>query len=247
MSLLSRLRGRLRLGTRLGLRDRPSPPGLVSYSQVGEDLIAAHALRELGIEKPSYLDIGAHHPVELSNTYLFYLRGGRGVLVEPDPARHSLFRAVRPEDTLLGVGVAAESGEADFYVMSSPTLNTFSKKEAEYAISTGEHRIEQVVRLPVVGINELLERHGRPNLVSVDVEGLDFEILRAWDFEGFRPEVLIVETGTYTLVRGGERQREEIFELMEAAGYFRYGLTWINSVFVDWRVWDLRGPGAQGD
>lgn len=231
MAVMNRLLARL--------RPRPVAPGRPSYSQSGEDLIADYALRELKIERPAYLDIGAHHPFELSNTYLFYTRGARGLLVEPDPANHAAFKYYRPFDELLGAGVGAKSGEADFYLMAIPTSNTFSKKDAEFSASAGGNRIERVVTLPVVGVNDLLEKYGRPNLVSLDVEGLDGEILDAWDFERHRPEVLIVESATYTHVRGGERKRGEIFERMRSCDYFVYGDTWINSVFVDRRVWDL--------
>lgn len=232
---------RTRLARLLSLINGGDEPLLrVSYAQTGEDIIVDYIFQELGIARPSYLDIGAHHPTFLSNTYFFYQRGAQGVLVEPDPALAPAFRVSRPMDTLLGVGVGPQSGEADFYVMSEPTLNTFSKEEAERNQRGGKAGIERVLPLRVVGINELLEQYGCPNLVSLDIEGLDAELLNAWNFERFRPEVVIVETATYTHVRGGERKRPEIFERMKAAEYFTYGDTYINSIFVDWRIWDLR-------
>ncbi|MFM6249337.1 MAG: hypothetical protein ACKPEQ_09345, partial [Dolichospermum sp.] len=57
----------------------------ISYSQCGEDLIINFIFNNLGIINPSYLDIGAHHPTYLSNTYSFYRKGCQGVCVEPDP------------------------------------------------------------------------------------------------------------------------------------------------------------------
>ena len=58
----------------------------ISYSQCGEDLILKQLFTALGIGKVNYLDIGAHHPTCLNNTYLFYGYGGHGVCVEPDPS-----------------------------------------------------------------------------------------------------------------------------------------------------------------
>ena len=57
----------------------------ISYSQLGEDLIIEFVFNGIGINKINYLDIGAHHPIEINNTYLFYLKGSYGVLIEPDP------------------------------------------------------------------------------------------------------------------------------------------------------------------
>ena len=59
--------------------------GPLTYAQFGEDLILANAFALRGIEKPSFLDIGAHHPVHCSNTALLYARGARGVCVEANP------------------------------------------------------------------------------------------------------------------------------------------------------------------
>jgi glycosyltransferase involved in cell wall biosynthesis len=56
----------------------------ISYSQCGEDIIIDFLLTWLKIKNPTYLDIGANDPVKLSNTYYFYKKGSRGVLIEPD-------------------------------------------------------------------------------------------------------------------------------------------------------------------
>ncbi|MGB5027475.1 MAG: hypothetical protein WBO38_03165, partial [Chitinophagaceae bacterium] len=39
-----------------------------SYSQSGEDIIVSYLFERMGIKKPTYLDIGANHPIALSNT-----------------------------------------------------------------------------------------------------------------------------------------------------------------------------------
>jgi FkbM family methyltransferase len=194
----------------------------------------------LKIEHPTYLDIGAHHPTWLSNTYHFYEKGCCGVLVEADPGLADELRRVRPRDTVLNVGVGSEGGEADFYMMSAPTLNTFSRKAAEHSQSVSSHRIERVVRLPLLGVNEIVERYYStcPNFVSIDVEGMDLEIVRTFDFNRFRPEVFCVETTTYAEDRT-EQKVPEIIRWMEGKDYFVYGDTHINTVFVDRPAWGV--------
>src|SRR5436305_366883 len=176
--------------------------GRTSYSQCGEDLILEHILSEyLHITQPSYLDLGAHHPTYLSNTYRFYQKGGRGVCVEPDPVLFAPLQTARPRDVCLNVGVgASEAGEAEFYVMSCRTLNTFSRQEAERYQSYGTHRIQEIVKVPLLSVNTILEKYfgSRPDFVSLDVEGLDLEILESFDFLKFRPHAFCVETLTYT-------------------------------------------------
>ncbi len=204
-----------------------------SYAQAGEDRIASHALQSMRVENPSYLDLGAHHPTSLSNTYLFYVRGCSGVCVEADPDLLKRIRRRRGRDTCLNAAIAPEDGSVQFHVMDATTLSTVSDASIEGYRRLG-HRVVRTVEVPAVSPTTVLDRYFDrvPNLVSLDVEGADEQIIRAWDFERFRPEIFIVETLEYT-EEGSETKRPEISELMEAVGYFAYGETFVNTVFVD--------------
>lgn len=56
-----------------------------SYAGNGEDLIILGWLRnyDCDLARIRYVDVGANHPTFLSNTYLLYEAGARGVLIEP--------------------------------------------------------------------------------------------------------------------------------------------------------------------
>ena len=215
-------------------------PGKLSYAQQGEDIALWQILVfALGIEQPTYMDIGAHHPVFNNNTYLLYERGSRGVLVEPNPGLHGVLEQVRPRDVLVraGIGATAQS-EADFYIIGGSEdaqLNTFSREQAEALItrSKGHYRIERVMKIPLLGINDLMRKHwnGPPNLLSLDTEGYDLPILRSLDFERLRPDVICVET----LEIGGRRVLKEIMQLMAQKGYDARGGSFVNTIFVDRR------------
>jgi FkbM family methyltransferase len=216
-----------------------------SFAQCGEDLILQHLFMVLGIKPVRYLDIGAHHPTYLSNTWLFYQQGYRGVCVEPDPALFREFSKKRPRDTNLNCGVGVEAGEADFFVMSTPTLNTFSIADAERYQARGQHRITKTIRLKLNTVNDIVAQHfadspsKAPNLVSLDVEGLDYAILQSFDFAAYRPEVFCLETLTFTEDKS-QRKLTEIIELMQGHGYMVYADTYINTIFVDAAVWRKR-------
>ena len=213
----------------------------ISYSQCGEDLILHQLFTALGIGKVSYLDIGAHHPTYLNNTYLFYGCGGHGVCVEPDPSLFKEFGKKRSHDVNLNCGVGVSPGEADFFVMSENTLNTFSKAEAERYQSYGQQRIAKTIKVELKTIHDILGAHfvGCPNLVSLDVEGMDYQILQSLDFKKYRPEVFCLETLTYTEDKS-ERKLTEIISLMQTNGYLAYADTYINTIFVDTAVWRNR-------
>jgi FkbM family methyltransferase len=223
------------------LRHKYSENAKISYAQCGEDLILQHLFLALGVANVEYLDIGAHHPTHLSNTYLFYKGGGRGVCVEPDPSLFEEFVKRRPRDINLNCGVGIDSGDAEFFLMSSSTLNTFSRAEAERYQSYGKQRILKTIRVPLKSVNEILETNCKscPNLVSLDVEGMEYPILLDFDFRRFRPEVFCLETLTYTEDRS-ETKLTDIIDLMHSNGYLTYADTYINTIFVDGAAWKGR-------
>ncbi len=213
--------------------------GRVSYAQAGEDLILALIFESLGVAHPVYLDIGANHPRRFSNTYLFYRWGGRGVLVEPDPGLVPRLRRARPRDLTLGVGIAPQPGQLEFFRMSEPVLNTFSREEAESLASQG-HRIVARVTVPVITIGEALAHCLRtPDLISLDIEGMDEAVLASLDFVRYRPLVLCIETITYSTTGEG-RKLSGILELMRENGYMNFADTHINTIFVDEQRWRRR-------
>ena len=212
----------------------------ISYSQCGEDLIVRYVFDMLNIANPTYLDIGAHDPTYLSNTKLFYDAGSRGVNVEPDPSLFAAFVAKRPLDVNLNVGVADRAGVLPFVVMIPPTLNTFSRESADAAVEEGNGgvSIEKVVDIQVRTIDDIIARHlpGGPDFLSVDVEGLDLEILKSLNYARHRPKVICVETLTFACGTKGAKV-PEIGAWLESQGYFLYADTYLNTIFVDRRVW----------
>lgn len=229
-----------------GLRRRLTETSRVSYAQCGEDLIIDFLFSTLKPERVRYLDIGAHHPTHLSNTYFFYERGANGVCVEPDAALAQAFAKARPRDRCLNIGIGPQDGVADFFHMTTSTLNTFSREQAERYRSYGNQRIERVARVPIRNINAVIGENfdGAPELVSLDVEGLDLAVLQSLDFSRYRPLVFCVETLSYT-ENQTERKLDEIISWMKRQGYMLYADTYINSIFVDGGVWRKRGgPGS---
>jgi FkbM family methyltransferase len=219
-------------------KSRPS----VSFSQSGEDLIIRFIFNALRITEPTYLDIGAYHPIHFSNTYLFYKNGSCGVCVEPDPQLIAAFRRRRPWDICINIGIGVgQKTTADFYILSSKTLNTFSKSEAEKYAGYGQ-LIEKVIPIPLATINEILNNYfseKAPNFISLDIEGLDLEVIKTLDFSKYRPEVFCIETLTYTEDKTEEKV-SQIVDYMKSKDYFVYADTYINTIFVDRTAWGER-------
>lgn len=208
-----------------------------SYSQSGEDIIVSFLLDMIsGSTQKKYLDIGANHPFHLSNTALLYKKGGHGVLVEPDPYFAMLLRKKRPRDKVVECGVHF-SGEtkADFYVMDSPTLNTFSEQEMQRYVGMG-HKVTDKLKVNLLDINRILESSGELDFFNIDIEGLDFIILQMINFEKYRPKCICVESITYEINREPQKLKD-LLSFMSSKDYVLYADTFINSIFVDKHQW----------
>lgn len=214
----------------------------VSYSQCGEDLIVHFLLNWMQLPTIRYLDLGANDPVKFNNTYLLYTLGHRGVLVEADQDLAKKIRDIRPEDTCVAKAVTVTSDkQVEFYKMSADTLSTTQSETAERYERETEHQLSLKMTIEACHINTLLEEHfgqKAPDFVSLDVEGLDLALIRAWNFERWRPAVFCIETLTYTQNQTAIKIRE-IFETMEKAGYQVYADTYINTIFLDRSVKEI--------
>jgi FkbM family methyltransferase len=225
------------------LREAFIPFNKASYSDRGEDLIVAGIFDQIGITRPFYIDIGANDPIYRNNTYHFYRRGSRGVLVEPNPMLADKLARKRPGDICLAQGVGKPSDSPlTFYVFDNSALSTFSLEQARHVEKSSEYRVVSELKVPIVGINEIFEKYGGNGLhyISVDCEGLDLDILKSIHFDRFRPALFCVET-TLPQPQGAGRnfmgaKIPEILDTMAAQGYWAIADSSINTIFVDSKV-----------
>jgi hypothetical protein len=116
--------------------------------------------------------------------------------------------------------------------MSARSLNTFSKEEAERLVAQGEFRISEVKKIKTININKLFEKYFIPDFLSIDVEGIDFEIIQSINFNLNRPKVICVETAEFSPVPPGIKVYESI-DFLKEKGYIFYADTYNNSIFLD--------------
>ncbi|HTR30432.1 MAG TPA: FkbM family methyltransferase [Puia sp.] len=212
----------------------------LSFSQCGEDLLIDYIFELRGVRMPTYLDIGAHDPFYLNNTAIFYLRGCRGINIEANPRLIGKFKKKRKEDINLNIGISDQAGVLDFYIMADSTLSTFSREESESMIREG-HKPAGVKKIELMTVKSVLDKYNGgifPDLLTIDVEGLDFKILQSIDFSEQYPKVICVEAAEYSPVGAGAR-RSELIDFLVAKGYYEYANTNLNAIMVKNEFWYL--------
>jgi len=207
-----------------------------TYSQCGEDIIMMNAFNEMGRKNITYVDIGTNEPKRGSNTFLFYKNGGKGICIEPNPSLFKKIKRVRKNDICLNMGITGENNRNSmiFYLLSTPVLSTFSKEQLKDCLDKG-FRIDKEIIIKTIGINAFFEEYfkdTKPDLVSIDTEGLDYEIVSSLDLKRFRPTIFCIETLTFDIGVNGKKT-ENIINLMKNNDYFIYADTHLNTIFID--------------
>lgn len=175
------------------------------YGQHAEDFVAFGLLKAMfpktRAREWSYIDIGANHPIRNSNTYLFYKRRASGVVVEPIPRLAELFRKHRERDTVICRGAKFDDSEsAVFFVAENDQLSTFSSEFLRaWKAKHGEGaEVLERIEVKLIDVEEIykyhfLEKNRKLYILSIDVEGMDFEVLSRINFDVVKTEILIIE------------------------------------------------------
>jgi FkbM family methyltransferase len=167
---------------------------MISYTRNFEDVMIGRALKH--IENGFYADIGAFQPVLDSNTYALYERGWRGIAIEPQTIFNELWQQHRPEDGLLNAAVGASDGETTLHrPKESNQAATIHTSIAQQYQSQGLNLVSETVAM--VSLNSVLTQlrpEGDIHLLSIDVEGAEYDVLLGLDLQRFRPWLLVIES-----------------------------------------------------
>lgn len=204
-----------------------------SYSQIGEDLILDYLLKYK--KNGFYVDVGAYHPIHISNTYKFYKRGWTGIQIEPNYERFLLFKKYRPNSINLNIGIGEKEGLAEFYNYEDSAYSTFSIETVELNKKLNL-QVSEIKKVPILRIGNVFSKYIKDQAIdfmSVDTEGLDLEVLKTNDWNLYRPHLIIVETTKTSDKIFGEKINNIYDPFMEGIGYKKIADTYLNSIYID--------------
>lgn len=178
-----------------------------SYSQNKEDL---KVLRYFKGRKGTLLEVGANDGTTLSNSKLMIESGWLAYLVEPSSVFKSLESLHKSNNKVvcLNYGVGEKEETVKFYESKNHVKNgtdlalvsSVNFKETKRWRDNGVEFTETEVKL--LPFKKLWDNEGQPtlNFISIDCEGLDWQILKQIDLKEVGCEVLCIEwNGNKTL------------------------------------------------
>ncbi len=165
----------------------------VSHAQNREDVLLWRALND--VERGRYIDLGAAEPVTDSVTYAFYQRGWSGINVEPVRTLFDQLQAERPRDINLNIGAGAVTGEQTLHELVGTGLSTFEGKEAE-RLSRSVGCDVRTAKTSIRTMGEVCRElnFDTAHFLKIDVEGMEEQALRGFDFDYCRPWIVVVES-----------------------------------------------------
>ncbi len=199
-----------------------------TYSQEGEDLILRKIFDKQ--EDGFYIDIGAHHPKRFSNTYYFYKKGWSGINIEARPGSKILFDKIRPRDINLEQAISSEPSELKYYMYNEPALNGFSLPNVNNLKDHPNYRIVKELNLLTERLDTILNNNINSersiDFMSVDVEGLDYDVIVSNNWNLYKPRIVLVEDPEYDFKLGSK-----ISKFLESNNYQIFARTFNTSFY----------------
>lgn len=192
------------------------------YGQNVEDFL----LWEFFDRKPQgfFVDIGAFDGQYLSNTLSFEEQGWTGICIEPLPFYFEQCQKNRPRSICIQAACVGDASIESIQIQSDK-LGVYS------GVSVDETEIEQSYRnrgwefegltqitVPAYTLNQVLDEHLPHNtpvdFISIDVEGVEIEVLSGLDLGRYAPRVLVMEANN-----SAEREKLNAY-LVDQQGYY---------------------------
>ena len=198
-----------------------------SYGHQGEDAVLQATLK--WVKNGTYVDVGAYHPVLYSNTYAFYKKGWNGIVIDPNSDMQKLYGLMRPRDVFVHSAVGQTVEEKTYYMFADGAYNSFDETRARSWKETRGLEVKETRTISFKPLAQILKEQNiaKIDFLNIDVEGLDFEVLKTHDWN-IETRVIAIEDETFNADKPGEN---EIYAYLHAKGYALIGLVGLTLLF----------------
>jgi FkbM family methyltransferase len=204
----------------------------IPSSQFWEDLILNYLIRK---DKWFYVDIWANDPRVWNNTYFFYKKWWKWISIEPNKDLIKNIKKIRPRDINLNIAIwntewVLKFYDIDIHGMSTCSIDTLEHYKKQWHIVSWTYDIS-VMPLSKV-LDEYLWSH-TIDILSIDVEGMDMDVLQSNDWARYQPEYIILETANYVSDQEpwSKENEAEFSNYLKEFWYSKIADTYVNSIY----------------
>lgn len=199
------------------------------FSQTGEDIVLSSIMKKVN---GFYIDVGCNDPVKLSNTFLFYLKGWRGITIDANEVLINKHKKIRKYDKAICAAISNEAKQVTFYKSTTSAVSTISEDFYNQHKGVWNYIETQTVKTTTLTslLDEYLEEGTKIDLLTVDVEGVDFEVLQGLDFKKYRPHVIIIEIHGVPIAA---IESSSVHQLLTKNFYRLHGFVIWNAYYID--------------
>ena len=182
----------------------------------GEDLFILEYFRKKN--NGFYIDVGCYHPIHINNTYLLHKKGWSGINIDIHQFSIDLFNYLRPDDVNLNCAISNKNEVTEmFYQKELSQISTIEKQQAKIAFQ-GNIKKSKIQSLTLDALLEKINFTDKKlDLLDIDVEGADLKVLKGFNIEKFKPELICVE------IHEKDIKNSEIYKYLSN---FSYELVW---------------------
>lgn len=200
------------------------------FSQTGEDVILSALLRKEG---GFYIDVGCNEPIGKSNIFFLYLKGWKGITIDANEELIKQHKKIRKKDKSICAAVSNTFKEVTFYKTGgSGAVSTIS--EEFYNANKARYNYSETQTVHTQTLTSILDKNTSPDvsidLLSVDVEGIDLEVLQGLNFEKYRPGLIVVETHGFEI---DNKEQHPVYQLLKRNNYRLLNFATMNAYFID--------------
>ncbi len=204
-----------------------------TFSQEGEDIIINRLYNFKNPRSKIFLDIGAGHPIKYSNTFLLYINGLNGISIDANNKNIFLHKIFRPKDISKKLLISSNTTNKYFYIFEDSELNTSSKKKVNF-LKKRKINYKKKILYQTLGVKDFFKKYINKKIKKIiffnlDVEGLEYEIIKDINWKLFKPKVICIEIFDYDL---NKSRRNKIIKLLSKNGYKLKSKLYNSSIFV---------------
>ena len=151
------------------------------------------------------------------------------ILVEANPDLIPALKKHRPDDTVIHAAVTNQPVKTVSFARCPD--NEISSVNESFVKAWKDGTVTDTIDVPAMRINQLIQQfyiyEAADMILSIDIEGHDYEVLTDLDFERFRPLIIIIEPSEEFAFGTVDK----MMTFMQSKGYSLYSRTFVNLIF----------------